>query len=104
MPRYVLTYLGGNKPATSEEGKQNYADYQTWLTSLGDAAISPANPLKDTRTIHPDGRVSTGSNIQMSGYTILKADNMDHALSLVTTCPFLKTGGTLELSELMPMP
>ena len=31
-----------------------------WLTSLGDSAVSPANPLKNTNTVNPDGTVATG--------------------------------------------
>ena len=40
----------------------------------------------------------------MSGYTIVKADSMDAALSIAKACPFLDIGGSLEVSELMEMP
>ena len=75
-----------------------------WLGSLGDAAVSPANPLQNTSTVNPDGSVSAGGSSTMSGYTIVEAESMDAALALAQTCPFLEIGGTLEVSELMPMP
>lgn len=54
MPQYFITYLGGNQPSSPEEGKQHFAKYQEWLSSLGDAAVSPANPLKNTNTVSAD--------------------------------------------------
>ena len=104
MPRYVIVYLGGNQPATPEEGKQHFAKYMDWLSSLGDAAVSPANPLKDTCTVNSDGTVSTGGASTMSGYTIVEADSMESALSIAKACPFLDIGGSLEVSELVEMP
>jgi len=40
----------------------------------------------------------------MSGFTIIKADSLDEALSIAKKCPFLDIGGSLEVSELMQMP
>ena len=51
-----------------------------WLSSLGDSAVSPANPLKNTSTVNSDGTVTTGGTTTMSGYTIIEADSMDAAL------------------------
>ncbi len=80
------------------------AKYMDWLSSLGDAAVSPANPLKNTSTVNPDGTVTTGGSTTMSGYTIIQADSMDAALSIAKICPFLDIGGSLEVSELVEMP
>ena len=46
MPQYIIIYLGGNKPSSPEEGKQNFSKYIDWLSSLRDSAISPTNPLR----------------------------------------------------------
>lgn len=104
MSRYVMVYLGGNQPATPEEGKQHFSKYMDWLSSLGEAAVSPANPLKDTCTVNSDGTVSTGGTSTMSGYTIVDADSIESALSMAKACPFLDIGGSLEVSELVEMP
>jgi len=103
MTQYVLTYLGGNQPSTPEEGQKHFAKYKEWLSSLGTAVISPANPLKNTHTIQPDGIVAEGSKTSMSGYTIIEADSMEAALEMAKACPFLEIKGTLEVSELMQM-
>lgn len=104
MPQYMISYLGGDKPASPEEGQQHMAKYRAWLASLGDAAVSPANPLKDTTTVNPDGSVTTGSSTTMSGFTIVKAGSLTDALSMARACPFLDVGGSLEVSEMIVMP
>ncbi len=103
MTQYMITYLGGNQPSTPEEGKQHFAKYKEWLTSLGDAAVSPANPLKNTNTVKPDGTVSDGGTTAMSGFTIVEAESMEDALAMAKSCPFLEIGGSLEVSELVKM-
>ena len=104
MAQYMITYLGGDQPSSPEEGKQHFSKYMEWLASLGDAAVSPANPIKNTSTVNPDGTVSTGGTTSMSGFTTVEADSMDAALLMAKACPFLDIGGSLEVSELMQMP
>ncbi len=104
MPQYVIVYLGGNQPSSPEEGKQHFSKYMDWLSSLGDSAVSPANPLKNTNTVNPDGTVTAGGAASMSGYTIIEANSMEAALSVAKACPFLDIGGSLEVSELVEMP
>ena len=104
MAQYVIAYIGGNRPDTEEEGKQHMEKYMAWLADLGEAAVSPANPLANTHTVSPDGEVSAGSLTSMSGYTIVLADSIDDAIAIAKECPFLDVGGSLEVSELMKMP
>ena len=101
MANYMITYLGGNHPSTPEEGKQHFAKYKAWLSSLGEAAVSPANPLKGTKTVNADGSVSDGGTTTMSGFTVVEAASIDEAISMAKSCPFLDIGGTLEVSELL---
>ena len=104
MPQYIITYLGGDHPSSPEEGKQHFAKYQEWLSSLDNSAVSPANPLKNTNTVNSDGSVASGGKTSMSGFTIVEADSMEAALLIAKACPFLDIGGSLEVSELMQMP
>jgi len=104
MSQYIIVYLGGNQPSSPEEGKQHFAKYQEWLASLGDSAVSPMNPFKNTKTVYPEGTVTPGSTTAMSGYTIIETDSMEKALEIAKACPFLEIGGSLEVSELIQMP
>ncbi len=104
MPQYLITYLGGNPPSSQEEGKRHFGKYMEWLSSLGDSAVSPANPLKNTHTVNPDGSSARGGNSTMSGYTIIEAASMEAALDIAKACPFVDIGGSLEVSEMAEMP
>ncbi len=104
MPQYIITYLGTPKSSTPEENQQQMLKYRDWLTSLGDSAISPANPLKNTNTVNSDGSVTSGGTSTMSGFTIIEADSEEAALIIAKACPYLDVGGFLEVSELMQMP
>jgi len=103
MPRYMISYLGSPKPMTPEEGQQHMAEYKNWMSSLGEALISPANPLKNTHVINSKGEENQGSETTMSGFSIVMADSYEDALVIVKSCPFLTVGGSLELSEIVDM-
>ena len=103
MPQYIFVYLGGEYPSNPEEGHKHFTKYQEWLSSLGDAVISPAIPFKDTHTVHPDGTIEPGTTSAMSGLSIIKMASMDEALAAAKSCPFLEINGTLEISEMIEM-
>ena len=103
MPQYIFVYLGGEYPSNPEEGQKHFSRYQRWLSSLGDAVVSPAIPFKDTHTVQPDGTATPGTTTAMSGLSIIKMPSMDAALKVAQTCPFLEINGTLEVSEMIEM-
>ncbi|MGR8946634.1 MAG: YciI family protein [Gammaproteobacteria bacterium] len=103
MAQYIICYFGGDHPSSPEAAKQHFAKYKQWLESLGDIAVSLANPLKDTRVINPDGSVVKGSGTAMSGFTVIEADSLEAALEVGRRCPFLEIGGSLEVSELLTL-
>lgn len=38
------------------------------------------------------------------GFFIIEPEGMESALELLKTCPHLEYGGTLEVSQMLPMP
>ena len=104
MAQYILTCVGADQPASPEESMQHFDKYKECLFSLGGVAVSPANPLKDTRTVNPDATVTPGGTTLMSDYTISEGGSMQTASGCARMCPFLEIGGSLEVSELMQMP
>jgi hypothetical protein len=103
VKQFVLVYLGGNHPTDPVEANQHMDRYMEWLGSLGDSVVVPMIPLKDTTTVRSTGQVEEGGSSAMSGFTILKADSLQDAISVAQSCPFLEIGGSLEVSELMQM-
>lgn len=103
MNQYIITYLGGDQPSSPEEAKENFAKYQAWLGSLGEAAIKPMVPFKDAHMVSPDGSVSAGSSIAMTGHTIVQAESIEQAIEYAKACPFLEVNGSLEVAEIVQM-
>lgn len=103
MPQYIFVYLGGEYPSSPEEGQKHFEKYQQWLSSLGNAVISPAIPFRDTHTVQSDGNASPGSMTAMSGLSILQMNSMEEALAAAQSCPFLEINGALEVSEMLEM-
>ena len=103
MPHFIIAYHGGKKPETPEEGAAQMAKWKAWVDDLGDAAINPGQPLKGTRIVSEDGTSEDGGANAMSGYSIVEATDMEAALEIARACPFLDTGGTLEVAEQVSM-
>lgn len=103
MPQFIFVYLGGQVPASPEEGQKHLQRYQQWLDSLGEAVVSPAIPFKDTHVVQSDGTASPGSTSAMSGLSIIRMGSMQEALAAAQSCPFLEINGTLEVSEMIEM-
>ncbi len=104
MNHYVITYLGGDKPSTPEEGKQHFAQYQAWLAELGDAVVKPMVPYKNIHTLQSDGSAISGSSVSITGHTVIQAESIEQAVTLAKGCPFLAINGTLEVAEVVEMP
>jgi hypothetical protein len=103
MPNYMLTYLGTPSISTPEEKQSHMQKYHQWITDLGDAALSPMNPLKDVSVIDSKGDVTLGGETGMSGFTIVTAESKDAAMEIAKACPFLDVGGRLEVAEMIEM-
>ena len=103
MPNYIIAYRGGEKPASPEEGAAQMGKWKTWVENLGDAVVNPGTPLSQTRFVRTDGVSDAPAADAMSGYSVVKADDMDAALKIAGACPFLETGGTLEVAQMMEM-
>lgn len=103
MPKFIITYLGGDQPSSQEEAQKNFSQYKKWLQSLGKSVISPMNPFKNTHTVAPDGSVINESSTKMSGYTIIEADIIESVVEYTKSCPFLNINGHIEVSELVEM-
>jgi hypothetical protein len=101
MPNYLLSYHGGSMPETEEAGAAVMAAWGAWMSAVGDAMVDPGNPVGHTVTVASDGSTSDGGGANpVTGYSIIKADDLDAALALVAGCPILSSyGGSVEVGE-----
>jgi len=98
MSNYLLTYYGGGMPETKEEQDSVMAAWGAWFGQLGDALVDGGNPVSKSKAISPDGSVMDATSAP-SGYTIIKADDLDSAVALAKGCPVLGGGAALVVSE-----
>jgi len=103
VPDYIIAYHGGEKPESPEEGAKNMAKWKAWVEDLGDAVVNPGTPLDKSKTVSSSGVTDDGGPNPLSGFSMVKAGSMDAALEMAKACPFLETGGTLEVAEVMEM-
>jgi hypothetical protein len=90
---------------SEEQGKAVMEKWQQWMGKIGDALVDIGQPMANGTAVVDDG--STGQPTLLNGYTIIQAENMDNAKSLVEGHPFLSEGSgkfSVEIHELMPTP
>jgi hypothetical protein len=101
MANYLLTYYGGGMPEGQEAQAQVMEAWTAWFGKLGDGLVDGGNPTSQSRAISPDGSVMDATSAP-SGYSIIKADNLDAAVATAKSCPVLAGGSTIVVSETFP--
>ncbi len=100
MTNYLLLYSGGSMPASEAEQKAVLKDWETWFGKVGSNLVDGGNPFTPmARAIASDGKVSNGVSSMASGYSIIKADSLDAAVSMAKSCPVLKGGAKISVFE-----
>jgi hypothetical protein len=103
MANYIIAYRGGSKPASPEAGAAQMQKWKAWVADLGSAAVNPGTPLSGTRIVSSSGISEEMDSSVLSGFSVVEAASLDDALVMAQKCPFLETGGTLQVSEMMQM-
>jgi hypothetical protein len=107
MARFIYLYRG---PATSmsdltpEQGAERMAAFGAWMEKLGAALVDVGSPFGSSTSVRDDGTEGTAGDL--SGYTIVEADDLAAAKALTDGLPFLsgRDGNrAVEIFELRPM-
>jgi hypothetical protein len=101
MATYVFAYTGGSMAQTDQEREAAMAAWGEWFGSLQDAVVDAGNPVGAAATVASDGSVSDGGKSGLTGYSILRAENLAAATTLAKGCPVLSSGGGLEVYEII---
>ena len=102
MSSFVLAYYGEPKFKSPEEGKKHMAEWTAWVKGLGTAMTNPGIPLKATKTVSSGGVKDGAGPTRLTGYTVVEARNIEHAVEMAKSCPHLNFG-TIEVGEAMEM-
>jgi hypothetical protein len=103
MPDFIFAYHGGKHPETPEEGKAVMEAWQTWLNDIQGSVVDMGSPVGMSKTVSGSGVADDGGANPLSGYTIVKADDIGGAVKLAQGCPINGSGGSVEVAELMSM-
>jgi hypothetical protein len=82
-----------------ERRQQAMADFGAWVGKAGDALADPGAPLGAAMTVSAEGVHSGAADGPVAGYSVLRADDMESAVSLVCDHPFVGRGGSLTVIE-----
>ena len=102
MPECVLAYHVGNMPDDPEIRNELWKEWEAWVSEHQEDLIEPQKPLGMSKTVSSEGVEDGGGPNPLQGFSILKADDMDAALEVAKSCPFLKIG-TIEVAQIMQM-
>ncbi|MGO8961890.1 MAG: hypothetical protein ACLQFR_31645 [Streptosporangiaceae bacterium] len=100
MSTFLITYHGAMEmPPTPEARDQMMSAFMEWAGTVGDNMVDPGSPLGPSKVVTTDGDTDGKAAGAVGGYTIITADSLDDAVSAVRSHPFLRRGGTLQVSE-----
>ena len=97
MAEFIFTY---RTPADYTPGTPGgIAAWQAWFQGMGSQLRDLGKPVFNRATVGdgPDGAL-------LGGYSLVTAENLDEALTLAKGCPFVATGGGVEVGELADLP
>ncbi len=104
MPDFIFAYHGGKKPESQEEGEKAMAAWGSWYESMGDQVVNPGNPVGMSKTVSNSGTADDGGANPLSGYTIVRANDIDAACKMAQGCPMVADGsGSVEVAPMMEM-
>ena len=75
------------------------AAFGAWVASVGDHMVDPGAPLGAAKTVSAEGVSDGVPGAGVGGYSLIKADDLDTAVGLVKSHPFVSRGGSLQVSE-----
>ena len=108
MAKFMFLYKG---PASdmndlSEDQVNAIMDgWNRWMDKVGDALVDVGHPMDNSASVVDDG--SRGTAEQISGYSIVQADDLQSAIKLSDKHPFLSDGKgqfAIDIFELLPVP
>ena len=103
MSSFMIAYYGGDKPSSKEEGMAHMTKWQAWVERLGDAVVNPGTPLMNTKVVTASNIFDDTEPDTMKGFAVVKAENIDAAVEMAKSDPFLMINGTIRVSQMMEM-
>jgi hypothetical protein len=105
MSEFTFLFRGRDTSASPEQMQKQMAKWAAWFKDLGAKGHIkyPGHPLEPTgsvikgsqKTVY-DGPYAEAKDV-ISGYTLIEAKDLSHAVELAKGCPILESGGSVEV-------
>jgi hypothetical protein len=111
MKKFIVLYhapttaMSETAALSPEEQAKGMDAWMQWAKKCGNKLVDLGSPLMNGIELLPGGK-SKNSNKQVTGYSILQAENMDDAKALLQGHPHLGWNAdcSIEVHETMPLP
>lgn len=97
MPNFLLAY---RNPRGYTRTPETAAAWMSWLDGLGPHLVELGQPAVEATSLGTCDRDAT----DLGGYSIIQADDLDHAVTLASGCPNLGRDGGVEVGVLAEVP
>jgi len=88
-----------------EQSKSIMQAWSDWMNGVEENLIDMGTPLANGHALFDDG--TDGDGLDLSGYSIIQADSMEHAMEYADSHPFLSDEDgkfSIEIHEMLPVP
>lgn len=111
MKKFIVLYrapvdaMKQTASASQEDQAKGMEGWMKWAQKCGDKFVDMGAPLVNGLQLNPDGK-SRNSDKNIVGYSILQAENMEDAKTLLSGHPHLGWNAecSIEVHETMPLP
>ena len=104
MAKFIYLYRGPAPHLTPEQGSERMAAFGAWTEKVGAALVDVGSPFGTSVSVRDDGTEGTAG--ELTGYTIVEAEDLATAKALTDGLPFLSNNDgkcAVEIFELLPM-
>ena len=102
MAKFQYLYTGGQMAETPEAQEEQMQAWTAWFGTLGDSVADMGNAFGASSTV-TNGSASDGGASKLGGYSIINAESLGEAAKKADGCPVLRSGGSVEVYEALPM-
>lgn len=104
MPDFLFVYHGGKVPETQAAIDASMAAWGKWMGDNQAALVDPGQPVGKSWTVTSGGASEGGGANPVSGYTIVRAADMDAACAIAKSNPMVADGnGSVEIAQIIPI-
>jgi hypothetical protein len=102
MAKYLFVYYGGMVATTPAARQKSMAAWVKWFEKMGKAVVEMGAPTMPGKMVRKSGARAIRKE-PVTGYSIIKADDLAAAVEIAKGCPSIPEGGSVAVYETFAM-